>query len=257
MKVVILAGGFGTRISEESHLRPKPMITIGGRPILWHIMKSYSAQGYNDFVICAGYKQEFIKEWFANYMVNVSDVTFDFTRNGEVQLLGATPDPWRVTVVDTGLGTMTGGRVRRIRSFVGDEPFMLTYGDGVSDIDLFALEATHKRGGQTVTVSVYRTGQTFGVIDLDSDGYVTEFREKSRSDGSLINIGFMVVNPGVFDYLDSDSTILEQDALRQLSLDRRLGGYVHSGFWHCMDTQRDRQVLEEMWQNGAAPWKNW
>lgn len=256
MKAVILAGGFGTRISEESHLKPKPMLEIGERPILWHIMKLYSHYGINEFIICAGYKQHIIKEFFADYFLHMSDITFDLQQNS-MQVHDSYSEPWKVTVVDTGLNTMTGGRVKRIQKYVGDEPFLLTYGDGVSDIDLSALIAFHQGHGKLCTMSTVNVGQRFGVIDIEADGNISGFREKSDQDGSLINIGYMVCEPGVFDYIEGDSTVLEKAPLQSLAAGGELVGYRHHGFWQCMDTQREKQKLEEQWISGKAPWKVW
>ena len=257
MKTIILAGGFGTRISEESQFKPKPMLEIGGKPILWHIMKGYSAQGFNDFIICAGYKQHVIKEWFADYFLHNSDITFDFTHgNNEMIVHNKNVDPWKVTVVDTGLNTMTGGRVKRVKDYVGNETFMLTYGDGVGDVDIKALLAYHKKHGKIGTVSVYNFGQNKGVLDIQ-DGMVNAFREKSDLDGDLINIGFMVFEPQLFDYIDGDATIFERDPMTKLIKDKQLMGYTHTGYWQCMDTLREKQKLEELWNSGKAPWKVW
>lgn len=257
MKVVILAGGYGTRISEESHLRPKPMIEIGEKPILWHIMKHYAAQGFDEFVICGGYKSSMITEYFANYYLYNCDVTFDFSAENNIQIHSAPKETWKVTVVDTGLDTMTGGRVKRIRSYVGDEPFMLTYGDGVSDIDANRLLAFHSAHKKTATLSTVNVAQRFGVIEVDGDGQVTAFREKNDDDGALINIGFMVLEPAIFDYIEDDATVFERYPLEQLAAENQLMAYTHDGFWQCMDTQRDKQRLEELWAAGDPPWKNW
>ena len=257
MKTVILAGGFGTRISEESAFKPKPMIEIGGMPILWHIMKIYSSQGYNDFIICAGYKQHVIKEWFADYFLHTSDITFDFTKDGEMTVHNKHSEPWKVTIVDTGLNTQTGGRVKRIHDYVGDEPFMLTYGDAVGNINISELIEFHKSHGKIGTMSMYNFGQHKGVVEVGKDGVIDAFREKSDVDGDLINIGFMVMNPEVFDYIDEDTTIFERDALTKLVVEKELVGYVHKGFWQCMDTLREKQNLEKLWANGKAPWKVW
>lgn len=257
IKVVVLAGGFGTRISEESHLRPKPMVEIGGMPILWHLMKGFSAAGSRDFVICAGYMQYVIKEWFAHYHLHTSDVTFDFERNGEYLTHMNRAEPWRVTVADTGLTTMTGGRIRRIKEYVGDDPFVVAYGDGVSNIDVEALLSFHRRHGKIGTISVFNVGQKYGVVDVDENGSVREFREKSDGDGTLINIGYMVFNPEIFDYLDGDETILEREPLVRLAAERQLQAFHHEGFWKCMDTARDKRELEALWADGAAPWKAW
>jgi glucose-1-phosphate cytidylyltransferase len=257
MKVVILAGGFGTRISEESHLKPKPMIEIGEMPILWHIMKTYSYYGFNEFVICAGYKQHVIKEWFADYFLHTSDITFDFTNGNEVIVHNKHAEPWKVTVVDTGLNTQTGGRVKRIRDYIGDETFMLTYGDAVGDINIPELIDYHKSHGKIGTVSVYNFGQNKGVLDIASNGTVNAFREKSDLDGDLINIGFMVLNPEIFDRIDGDSTVFEQEPLNNLVRDGELKAYTHRGYWQCMDTLREKQQLEKLWASGNAPWKLW
>ena len=256
MKTVILAGGFGTRISEESHLKPKPMVEIGEQPILWHIMKQYSQYGYNDFIICLGYKQYVVKEYFAQYFLHTSDVTFDLTKNS-MEVHNNYSEPWRVTLVDTGLHTMTGGRIKRIRDYVGNEPFMLTYGDGVSDVDFHALLDFHRSHGKIATITGVNVGQRFGVMDVDSDGRIREFREKNDNDGKIVNGGFMVMNPGVFDYIEGDETVFEKGPLENLARDGQLMVYRHDGFWKCMDTQRDRMQLEEMWQSGNAPWKTW
>ena len=256
MKVVLLAGGFGTRISEESHLKPKPMIEIGEKPILWHIMKYYSQFGFHEFVICLGYKQYVVKEFFADYFLHTSDVTFDLANN-LMEVHNNYSEPWKVTLVDTGLNTMTGGRVKRIRPYVGEEPFMLTYGDGVADIDLSALAEFHKNHGKIATLTTVNVGQKFGVLDLDNSGQVKAFREKNDNDGALINGGFMVFNPGIFDYLEDDATVLEKAPLENLAKDGQLMAYCHEGFWKCMDTQRDKNQLEAMWQSGKAPWKIW
>ena len=256
MKVVILAGGFGTRISEESHLKPKPMIEIGEKPILWHIMKHYSQYGYNEFVICLGYKQYVVKEFFADYFLHTSDVTFDLADNS-MKVHNNYAEPWKVTLIDTGLHTMTGGRVKRIREYVGNEPFMLTYGDGVSDIDLKALEEFHRAHGKIATISAVNVGQRFGVLDMDGTGQINSFREKNDNDGGVINGGFMIMNPEVFDYIEGDTTVLEREPLENLAKNGELMAFHHTGFWKCMDTQRDKMQLEDMWASGKAPWKSW
>ena len=257
MKTVILAGGLGTRISEESHLKPKPMIEIGGKPILWHIMKGYSAYGFNDFIICCGYKQHVIKEYFSDYYLHNSDVTFDFRSGNTLEMHCNTAEPWRVTLVDTGLNTMTGGRIKRIAQYIGNEPFMLTYGDGVSDVNITALLEFHKKHGKIATITTVNVGQRFGVMDIGQDGSINAFREKASDDGNVINGGFMVFNPCVFDYIKDDSTVLERYPIEKLAAERQLMGYKHNGFWQCMDTQRDKQQLEELWASGQAPWRNW
>lgn len=258
MKVVILAGGFGTRISDESQFKPKPMVELGGKPILWHIMKLYSAYGFNEFIICAGYKQHVIKEYFADYFLHTSDITYDFTNGkNEMTIHRSSSERWKVTVVDTGLNTMTGGRVKRIKEYVGNEPFMLTYGDGVSNVDIVKLVEFHRRHGKMVTISAYNVGQRFGVLDIDAEGHINEFREKIKGDGNLINIGYMVCNPEFFDYLDDDSTVLEKKPLETMAEMGQLMAYKHEGFWQCMDTVREKQQLEKMWQEGNAQWKVW
>lgn len=256
MKVVILAGGFGTRISEESHLRPKPMIEIGERPILWHIMKHYSQYGMYDFVICLGYKQYMVKEFFADYFLHTSDVTFDLANN-RMEVHNNYSEPWKVTLVDTGLHTMTGGRIKRIQKYIGDEPFMLTYGDGVADVNLHELRRFHESHGKIATITAVNVGQRFGVLDVAEDGGIGAFREKNDLDGSLINGGYMMMNAGVFDYIEGDMTAFEKEPLEHLAADGQLMAYRHNGFWKCMDTQRDKMQLEELWQSGKAPWKSW
>ena len=256
MKVVILAGGFGTRISEESQYRPKPMVEIGGKPIIWHIMKRYSAFGYHDFVICCGYKQHIIKQYFADYYLYSSDVTFDFANGNTMTVHQNAAEPWKVTLVDTGINTMTGGRVRRVRDYLGGERFMLTYGDGVADIDLCALEAFHASHGRLATMTAVQPEGRFGVLEIEN-GTVKAFREKAVSDAGWVNGGFMVFEPGMMDYLSGDDTVLERYPLEQMAADGELVAYRHEGFWKCMDTQRDRRQLEELWESGHAPWKNW
>jgi glucose-1-phosphate cytidylyltransferase len=258
MKVVILAGGFGTRISEESHLRPKPMIEIGDAPILWHIMKLYSHYGFNDFIICCGYKGYMIKEYFANYYLHRSDITFDFTAENKMIVHANVAEPWKVTVVDTGLSTQTGGRIKRIEPFIGNERFMLTYGDGVSNIDLNQLIKTHDESGKTITLSAIQPGGRFGALDInDRDGTITGFHEKVKESGDWINAGYMVMEPGVFNYLENDATIFERAPLERLSKEGNLGVYRHHGYWRCMDTARDKYMLEDEWASGSAPWKVW
>lgn len=258
MKVVILAGGFGTRISEESQFKPKPMVELGNLPILVHIMKLYSYYGFNDFVICAGYKQHVIKEYFANYFLHTSDITFDFT-NGKSDMVvhHNYSEPWKVMVADTGLNTMTGGRVKRVKEYLNNEPFMLTYGDGVSDLNIKELLEYHKSHGKLVTMSAYNASQRFGVLDINKEGQVEEFREKSKGDGSMINIGFMVCQPEFLNYIEEDSTVLEKAPLEKVAKEGQLMAYKHEGFWQCMDTVREKQELEKMWASGNAPWKVW
>ena len=257
MKVVILAGGFGTRISEESHLKPKPMIEIGEKPILWHIMKRYSTYGFNEFVICCGYKQHVIKEWFANYYLHNSDITLDFTKGNEMTVHNNVAEPWKVTMIDTGLNTMTGGRIKRIQPYVGNEPFMLTYGDGVSNVDLNALVKFHQEHGKIATMTAVNVGQQFGVLEIDKDGTINKFREKNDSDGGVINAGYMVLNPEIFDYIDGDDTVFEKKPLETVAAEGQLKAYMHKGFWKCMDTQRDKEQLEKMIASGEAPWMVW
>ena len=256
MKVVILAGGLGTRITEQSHLKPKPMIEIGERPILWHIMKYYAEFGCCDFIICLGYKQYVVKEFFADYFLHMSDVTFDLAGN-RMEVHNNYSEPWKVTLVDTGLRTMTGGRIRRIRSYIGEEPFMLTYGDGVCNVDLKALEQFHRSHGRTATITTVNIGQQKGVLDIDKDNVVRSFREKKDRDGTVINGGFMVMNPEIFGYLEDDTTVFEQGPMQKLAAEGQLMSFYHDGFWQCMDTQREMQKLESLWQSGQAPWKIW
>lgn len=258
MKVVLLAGGFGTRISEESQFKPKPMLEIGGMPILWHIMKIYSSQGYNEFIICAGYKQHVIKEWFADYFLHTSDVTFDYTAgNNDMVVHNKHVEPWKVTIVDTGIRTETGGRIKRVKEFLNNEEFMLTYGDAVGDINLSELLEFHHSHGKIGTMSMYNFGQNKGVVEVGNDGLIEAFREKSDLDGDLINIGFMVMKSEVFDYIDGDNTIFEKGALTRLVEKKELVGYVHKGYWQCMDTLREKQHIEKLWDSGSAPWKVW
>jgi len=257
MKVVLLAGGFGTRISEESYLKPKPMIEIGGKPILWHIMKLYSHYGYNEFVICCGYKQHVIKEWFADYYLHNSDITFDFTDGNKMTIHNNVAEPWKVTLVDTGLNTMTGGRVKAIQEYIGDESFLLTYGDGVSDVRIDELVEFHKAHGKMVTLTTVNVGQKFGVLDINKENRIDSFREKSDNDGAMINAGFMVCNADIFDYIDGTSIVFEKEPLERAAKEGQLMAFKHTGFWKCMDTQRDKMQLEEMWESGNAPWKVW
>jgi len=259
MKVVILAGGYGTRISEESQFRPKPMVEIGGRPILWHIMKEYLHYGFDEFIICAGYKQEYIKNYFAHYFLQASDMTFDFRVENEREhrvIHTSSFEPWKVTVVDTGLDTMTGGRIKRIQPYVGDEPFMLTYGDGVCDVPLDKLLAFHQKHGKMVTLTAVQPEGRFGILDLQGD-QISSFREKSKQDVGYINGGYMVCEPQLFDYLVDDTTTLEREPLERIACEGQLMAYRHNGFWQCMDTMRDRQKLDRLLAAGQAPWKVW
>lgn len=257
MKVVILAGGFGSRITEESQYRPKPMIEIGGMPILWHIMKEYSYFGHNEFIICAGYKQEYIKEWFANYFLYNSDVSFDF-RDGrsEMTVHRSNLEPWKVTVVDTGYNTMTGGRIKRIQEYVGKESFFMTYGDGVCDVDINKLLEFHMSHGKIATLTAVKMTQDKGILDIEN-GAVKSFREKNARDGAPINAGYMVFEPAIFDLLDGDSCVLECKPLEILAARGELMSYIHKGFWQCMDNIREKTMLDKMLQENNAPWKRW
>ncbi|MBQ9232440.1 MAG: glucose-1-phosphate cytidylyltransferase [Lachnospiraceae bacterium] len=257
MKVVILAVGFGTRISEESYLKPKPMIEIGEKHILWHVMKEFSYYGFNEFIICAGYKQQVIKEWFNNYYLYNSDVTFDFSYNETIYHKNYAED-WKVTIVDTGLETMTGGRIKRIKPYIDNDTFFMTYGDGVSDIDIKELLKFHKKHGKIATLTAVHIGQRFGVLDIDRETYdIKAFREKSIADGSRINAGYMVLEPDVFDYIEGDKTIFEKEPLQMLSKENQLCAYKHNGFWQCMDTKREMDTLIELVEKGEAPWMKW
>ena len=258
MKVVLLAGGFGTRISEESRAKPKPMIEIGGMPILWHIMKEYSWYGYNEFIICAGYRQQVIKEWFADYFLRENDVTFDYSAGrGDMTVHTNHCEPWKVTIVDTGLHTMTGGRIKRIRPYVGNEPFLMTYGDGVCDVDIRKLVEFHRGHGRIATLTAVIVEQDKGVLNIGGDNAVKSFREKNRNDGSMINAGYMVLNPEIFDYIEGDQTVFEKEPMERLAEDGQLMSYVHHGYWQCMDNKREMEILEMMLSKGVAPWKKW
>ena len=258
MKVILLAGGLGSRITEESQYRPKPMVELGGMPILWHIMKEYSYYGFNDFIICAGYKQHMLKEWFADYFLRRSDVTFDFT-NGkeEVQILHRSCEPWRVSVIDTGLNTMTGGRIKRVQKYIGDETFMMTYGDGVCDVNIQDLVRFHRSHGKIATLTSVLQEQQKGVLDIAENNSVRAFREKKAEDNSPINAGYMVLEPAVFDYLTGDDCVFEQEPLRRLAEEGQLMSYKHRGFWQCMDNIREKEILEKMVASGTAPWMKW
>jgi glucose-1-phosphate cytidylyltransferase len=257
VKAVILAGGYGTRISEESSVRPKPMVEIGGRPILWHIMKIYSTYGINEFIICCGYKANVIKEYFANYHVNGSDITFDL-KNNEMIVHNTDVEPWRVHLIDTGDGTMTGGRLKRVRKYIGDETFCFTYGDGVSSVNVGDLIAFHRSHGTLATITAVQPPGRFGAFELDHGrDKVPAFVEKPEGDGAWINSGFFVLEPGVIDYIDGDSTAWEKEPLERLADDGQLTAFRHTGYWQPMDTLRDKHVLEELWQSGQAPWKVW
>jgi glucose-1-phosphate cytidylyltransferase len=256
MKVVILAGGIGARLSEETDARPKPMVEIGGKPILWHIMKIYSRFGHSEFIICLGYKGYVIKEYFHHYFLHQSDVTIDLEKNS-AEYHNPKAEPWKITLVDTGLSTMTGGRIRRIRSYVANEPFMATYGDGVGDVDLDALLAFHHKIGKTVTVTAVQPSGRFGALEIDGQGCVRSFVEKPAGDNAWINGGFFVMQPEVFDSIDGDDTILERDPLQRLAARGEFAAYRHKGFWQAMDTLREKRQLEEIWNTGKAPWKAW
>ncbi len=258
MKVVILAGGFGTRISEESQFKPKPMLEIGGKPILWHIMKEYSYYGFNEFIICAGYKQHVIKEWFADYFLHNSDITFDFTGGKNDMIVhNQHCEPWKVTVVDTGLNTMTGGRIKRIQPYVGNEPFLMTYGDGVCDVNIKDLVEFHKSHGKIATLTAVMMEQDKGVLDIGGDYAVKSFREKNKTDGAPINAGYMVLEPQIFDYIEGKSTVFERYPLEKLASEGELMSYVHKGYWQCMDTKREKEILESLIENNKAPWMAW
>lgn len=256
MKVLLLAGGYGTRLSEETELRPKPMVEIGGRPILWHIMKIYSYYGFNDFVILLGYKGYYIKEYFANYFLHQSDVSIDM-KTGEVEILNNTSEPWKVTLLDTGIDSMTGGRVKRARKVVGDEPFMLTYGDGVANVDIEKLVEFHKSHGKAMTMTSAQPDGRFGALQIESDNQVSRFLEKPKGDGGWINAGFFVCEPKVFDYIENDKTVFEQAPLQNLAKDGEIYTRRHEGFWKPMDTLRDKQELQRLWDSKNAPWKVW
>jgi len=257
MKVVILAGGMGTRLSEETDFKPKPMAEIGTKPMIWHIMKIYSHYGFNDFVLCLGYKGYMIKEYFANYFLHQADVTIDM-RSNKMEVHHHKAEPWKVTLVDTGLNTMTGGRIKRVQEYIGKNPFMLTYGDGVADIDLKKLVAFHKAHGGLATMTAVQPLGRFGAIEMDGRDRISSFEEKPRGDGAWINGGFFVLEPEVFDYIkDGDATMWERAPLENLAKDGKLSAYKHTGFWKCMDTLRDKTELEKLWQSGSAPWKVW
>ena len=258
MKVVLLAGGFGSRISEESQYKPKPMIEIGGKPILWHIMKEFAYYGHTEFIICAGYKQEYIKEWFSNYFLHASDVTFDY-RNGENNMTvhKNSCEPWKVTIVDTGYNTMTGGRIKRIQQYVGNERFFMTYGDGVCDVNINELLEFHMSHGKQATLTAVKIKQDKGVLNIGGDNAVKSFREKSINDGASINAGYMVLEPKVFDLLTDDICVFEQTPLVTLAQNGELMSYVHEGFWQCMDNIREKNMLEKLLLEGKAPWKKW
>ncbi|MBA3024398.1 MAG: glucose-1-phosphate cytidylyltransferase [Gammaproteobacteria bacterium] len=255
MKAVILAGGLGTRISEETSLRPKPMVEIGGKPVLWHIMKMYSAHGINEFVVCCGYKGYLIKEYFANYFLHTSDVTFDM-QNNKMEVHQRFAEPWKVTLVDTGENTMTGGRLKRVRDHLGDDDFCFTYGDGVSDVDITETLSFHRRHGRLATLTGVQPPGRFGVLNIKGD-HVTSFEEKPHGDGGWVNGGFFVLSPKVIDLIENDTTVWERGPMERLARENQLSAYLHHGFWQPMDTLRDKNHLEELWQSGNAPWKVW
>lgn len=257
MKVVLLSGGLGTRISEETEYRPKPMIEIGGMPILWHIMKEYSYYGFNEFIICAGYKQHIIKEWFADYFLHTSDITFDLTKGNDIIVHDRHAEPWKVTVVDTGLNTMTGGRIKRVQKYIGNEPFMMTYGDGVCDVNIGKILEFHQSHGKMATLTSVKMEQKKGILDIAVDSSVRAFREKNVHDESPINAGYMVLEPEIFNYIKGDETVFERDVLERVAEEGELMSYQHTGFWQCMDTKQEQKVLEELWDSGRAPWKVW
>ncbi len=258
MKAVILAGGFGTRISEESQFKPKPMIEIGGKPILWHIMKEYSHFGINEFIICAGYKQHIIKEWFADYFLHNSDITFDFTNGrNDMVIHDQFCEPWKVTVVDTGLNTMTGGRIKRIQPYVGNETFLMTYGDGVCDVDISKVIEFHRSHGKIATLTAVKQAPQKGLLDIGADNTVKSFREKNQNDGALINAGYMVLEPQIFDYIEGDATIFERGPMETLAQQGQLMSYLHYGYWQCMDNKREKDILDKLLEEGKAPWKTW
>lgn len=257
MKVVLLAGGAGTRIMEESESRPKPMVEIGGMPIIWHIMKEYSYYGFNEFIICAGYKQHMIKRWFADYFLYKSDVTFQFSLDNQITVHKSYAEDWKVTVVDTGGHTMTGGRLKRVQEYIDGDTFMLTYGDGVCDVDISKLVEYHKSHGKLATLTAVRMKQDKGTLDIGFNNSVRAFREKNSEDSRLINAGYMVLNTKIFDYLKDDNTVLEREPMERLAAEGQLMSYQHEGFWQCMDTMLERMRLEELLMNDRAPWKKW
>ena len=258
MKIVLLAGGFGSRISEESIFKPKPMIEIGGMPILWHIMKEYAAYGHTEFIICAGYKQEYIKQWFVNYFFQRSDVTFDYTQGkNEMTIHQTCVEPWKVTIVDTGYNTMTGGRIKRIQKYIGNETFMMTYGDGVCDVNINELLSFHRSHGKIATLTAVKLKQDKGILNIGGDNAVKSFREKNIGDGAPINAGYMVLEPQIFDYISGDATVFERDPMESLVKQGELMSFVHEGFWQCMDNMREKEMLERLIASGTAPWIKW
>lgn len=256
MKVVILAGGLGTRISEETDIKPKPIVEIGGKPILWHIMKTYSHYGLNDFIVCLGYKGYLIKEYFANYFLHQADVTIDLKEN-KMDIHGCKAEPWKVTLIDTGVNTMTGGRIKRVKDFIKDDTFMLTYGDGVGDVNIAELLDFHKKNGKDATVTAVQPEGKFGALDIDDASSVNSFLEKPSGDGAWVNGGFFVLNKKVLDYIEGDETFWEREPLERLAKEGQLGAYKHQGFWRPMDTLRDKRELESLWETNKADWKVW
>lgn len=256
MKVVLLAGGFGTRLSEETDIKPKPMVEIGGKPILWHIMKLYSHYGFNDFIVCLGYKGYVIKEYFANYFLHMADVTFDMSNNSML-VHQRKAEPWKVTLVDTGANTMTGGRIKRVREYVGNETFMATYGDGLSNQDLRSLLQFHQAHGKIGTMTTVQPSGRFGAVDIGADNEIKAFVEKPRGDGAWINAGFFVFEPAIFDYIEGDNTVLERQPLEAIAREGHMAAFRHGGFWKPMDTLREKHEFEELWASGMAPWKVW
>ena len=256
MKVVILAGGLGTRLSEETVLRPKPMVEIGGMPIIWHIMKTYSAHGFNDFIVCLGYKGYVVKEYFANYFLHKSDVTIDLKTNS-IEVHDSQAEPWKITLVDTGMESMTGGRIKRIQPHINNETFMLTYGDGVGNIDIKSLHDFHKSHGKSCTVTSVQPSGRFGLLSMGDNNSVKSFFEKPKGDGAWINGGYFVCEPSIFDYIKGDQTVWEKEPMQQIALDCQMSAFKHEGFWRPMDTLKDKMDLEEMWAEGKAPWKIW
>ena len=257
MKVVILAGGKGTRISEETEIKPKPMVEIGGKPIIWHIMKIYSHYGFNEFIICLGYLGYIIKEYFSHYFLHMSDITIDMNTN-KTKIHTTTSEPWKITLIDTGFDTMTGGRLKRIEKYVGNNTFLMTYGDGISDINIEKLVLTHKKSKKFATLTAVQTASRFGILDINKDNNVKSFLEKPKGESSWINAGFFVLEPEIFEYIkNGDSTIWEREPLENLAKDGQLNAYKHTGFWKCMDTLRDKIELEKLWQSGNPPWKIW
>ncbi|MGA2775487.1 MAG: glucose-1-phosphate cytidylyltransferase [Candidatus Omnitrophota bacterium] len=256
MKVVILCGGRGTRLTEETTNIPKPMVEIGGRPILWHVMKTYSHYGFNDFIVCLGYKGYIIKEYFANYFLHSADIALDLAKN-KMEVLGSKAEPWKVTLIDTGLDTMTGGRIKRIKEYVGNHTFMLTYGDGIGDVNIKESLIFHKKHGKLATITAVQQAGRFGALDIASSGNVRLFFEKPKGDGAWINGGFFILEPGIFTFIKDDSVIWEDKPLEKLAKNNQLNAYKHRGFWKCMDTLRDKIELDQLWNLGKAPWKTW